>query len=149
MSQTELAQHLATNGHPFHQGTITRIERGERPVRLDEAVSFAAALGCPLEELIGSTESTQQRAAIALAEARADSARTHLMNAIRTYEDARFRLEGLTGTRWPDAARVARDRPPAGSSAAADLAAPEYERAAVPIRPSRRRSKAEPVLDAD
>jgi transcriptional regulator with XRE-family HTH domain len=37
MTQTDLAKALRSEGLPFHQQTIQRIESGERPVRLNEA----------------------------------------------------------------------------------------------------------------
>ncbi|OAV78100.1 hypothetical protein AYO52_13635 [Dietzia sp. 111N12-1] len=36
----------------FHQTTISRVEKGERPVRLGEAVAFADIFGRPLESML-------------------------------------------------------------------------------------------------
>lgn len=45
-SQGELAKRMADSGwEGFHQTTISRIEKGERPVRLGEARGLAKALG--------------------------------------------------------------------------------------------------------
>lgn len=52
MSQGELSRRLIDAGWPiFHQTTINRIESGTRPVKLDEAMAIADALGVDLEEL--------------------------------------------------------------------------------------------------
>ncbi|MEX5259576.1 helix-turn-helix transcriptional regulator [Kocuria sp. CPCC 205263] len=49
-SQGELSRRLVDSGlSVFHQTTITRIENGSRPVKLDEAGVIAEALGVTLE----------------------------------------------------------------------------------------------------
>jgi Helix-turn-helix len=45
MSQTELARQLQERGLPFHQQTVQRVEKGERPLRLNEAYAIAEILG--------------------------------------------------------------------------------------------------------
>jgi len=53
MSQTQLAQHLRDYQRLDLDGTaITRIERGDRRVRLDEAVAITLVLGLDLYEAI-------------------------------------------------------------------------------------------------
>jgi len=45
-SQTELAKQLQAAGVAnFHQTTVARLEKGERPTRLDEAAGIAVVLG--------------------------------------------------------------------------------------------------------
>ncbi|MFF0862349.1 multiprotein-bridging factor 1 family protein [Nonomuraea sp. NPDC003560] len=44
MTQTDLARELKAYGLPFHQPTVQRIENGERPVRLNEAIVIARVL---------------------------------------------------------------------------------------------------------
>lgn len=52
-SQTELARKMKERGFDaFHQTTISRVEKGERPVRLGEAVAFADIFGRPLESML-------------------------------------------------------------------------------------------------
>src|SRR5699024_5424072 len=55
-SQSELARRLQEAGlTTYHQTTVSRLEQGERPVRLGEARAIAAVLGIPiLENLIPS-----------------------------------------------------------------------------------------------
>lgn len=52
-SQGELAKRMADSGwEGFHQTTISRIEKGERPVRLGEARGLARALGALVGQMI-------------------------------------------------------------------------------------------------
>jgi transcriptional regulator with XRE-family HTH domain len=52
-SQGELAKRMADSGwEGFHQTTISRIEKGERPVRLGEARGLAKALGALVGQMI-------------------------------------------------------------------------------------------------
>jgi transcriptional regulator with XRE-family HTH domain len=53
MSQGELARRITDLGvEGFHQTTVSRIEKGERLVRLGEARHIARALGRPIEHLL-------------------------------------------------------------------------------------------------
>lgn len=52
-SQGELAKRMADSGWDgFHQTTISRIEKGERPVRLGEARGLAKALGALVGQML-------------------------------------------------------------------------------------------------
>lgn len=50
-SQTGLAKKMADLGFPFHQTTIRRIEAGQRPVQLAEALALSTILGQSLGRL--------------------------------------------------------------------------------------------------
>jgi transcriptional regulator with XRE-family HTH domain len=53
ISQSALVGRLRENGwSKVHQTTVSRIEKGERPVRLGEARAIASALGVPLSRLV-------------------------------------------------------------------------------------------------
>lgn len=53
LSQAEFADRLSARmGAPVYPSTITRIEKGERGVKLDEAVAMADVLGLPIAALI-------------------------------------------------------------------------------------------------
>lgn len=55
ISQSELADLVSQElSYVIYTSGMTRLERGERAVRLDEAVAIAAALGVPLGELLTS-----------------------------------------------------------------------------------------------
>lgn len=51
-TQTQLADWIRVEGIDLHPTAITRIESGERSVRLNEAVAAASALNVQLEELL-------------------------------------------------------------------------------------------------
>lgn len=52
MSQAALARKLTGTGATgFHQTTVARTESGERPLRFQEAIMFASALGISLDDL--------------------------------------------------------------------------------------------------
>lgn len=51
LSQGELADRLRKHGLPWSQGTLSKVENGDRPVRLAEAPMLAAALGIEIEDL--------------------------------------------------------------------------------------------------
>ena len=51
VSQYDLVRELRALGYPMRQPAITRIERGQRKVSLDEAVAIAAALNVLPERL--------------------------------------------------------------------------------------------------
>lgn len=52
-SQVQLALELKQAGHDLDATTITRLERGERRIRLDDAVALADVLGLDLWASIG------------------------------------------------------------------------------------------------
>lgn len=53
LSQAEFADRLSARiGAPVYPSAITRIEKGERAVKLDEAVAIADVLGLPITALI-------------------------------------------------------------------------------------------------
>lgn len=49
LSQAELAERLTRNGGgSYHQQTILRIEKGERPLKVSEAIAFAKVFDVPV-----------------------------------------------------------------------------------------------------
>lgn len=50
MSQSDLARAMTEAGHPMHQQTVLKIEKGVRPLKLAEALALTDALGMGLEE---------------------------------------------------------------------------------------------------
>lgn len=51
ISQATLAERLSEHGYQFRQQTILKIEKGSRPLKLDEAVAIALELQVPTELL--------------------------------------------------------------------------------------------------
>lgn len=58
VSQVKLAQEMALRGWPWRQQTVTRVESGQRMVRLGEALAVAEILGTNLTHLTASTRET-------------------------------------------------------------------------------------------
>jgi DNA-binding XRE family transcriptional regulator len=68
MSQTELARQLNDRGLSFHQQTVQRIEKGERPLRLNEAHAIAEILGSDPSDMARSVTSDEQELQHAIGE---------------------------------------------------------------------------------
>src|SRR5260370_38644649 len=51
MTQQQLADAMAATGNRIHRSTIGKIESGDRPVTIGEAVQLAGILGIPLADL--------------------------------------------------------------------------------------------------
>ncbi len=82
MSQSELARRMTDAGWSnYSQMTVSRTEKGERPIRLGEARALAMILGASLDEMIGATPSE----ALAL---QVESIRDELSKAIVDIRDA-------------------------------------------------------------
>lgn len=53
LTQAVLAERVAEQGLNWHQTTVAKTERADRPLRLNEVEALARALGHPLLDLIG------------------------------------------------------------------------------------------------
>lgn len=53
MSQADLARQMSDRGWPWHQQTVTRVEAGQRVVRLGEAKDIASILNTSVDALSG------------------------------------------------------------------------------------------------
>lgn len=67
-SQGSFAEKLRKRGVNWSQGTLSRVELGERPVRLVEAAVVAASLGVELDVLLREGASTEDKVRAAHAE---------------------------------------------------------------------------------
>ncbi len=79
-TQVDLARHLAETGVRLDPTAITRLERGDRSVKIGEAVAIAASLGLSIEDVLrhGATMTralTAHRAIDVLAHAERELAR--------------------------------------------------------------------------
>ena len=116
ISQSALVDKLRDNGwSKVHQTTVSRIEKGERPVRLGEARAIAAALGVPLSRLVEpdpasfvSAELTRQSAAVyntffELTEKAHEVLRlqAQLRKALDRFHKGDYRIGGEPGTPMP------------------------------------------------
>lgn len=52
ITQQQLADWMTQVGHKLHRSAVAKIELGERPVTIGEAVQLAGILGVPLMELV-------------------------------------------------------------------------------------------------
>jgi transcriptional regulator with XRE-family HTH domain len=87
VSQADLAARLGKLGLPFHQQTILKVEKGQRPLRLAEAQAIATVLGVDLK-LISAGEDEE----VLLATDRAHDALTAARKAARAFYDAQAEL---------------------------------------------------------
>lgn len=89
-SQGELARRVTELGFTgFHQTTISRIEKAERPVRLSEARGIADAFGKSLDEMLAVPESESLLHEIRSAVERMRNAETQLWRAADEHESSR------------------------------------------------------------
>lgn len=51
LSQADLGSQMAERGHPWRQQTVAKVESGERPVRVGEAITLAELLGRDIGDL--------------------------------------------------------------------------------------------------
>lgn len=64
LTQTALAKKMAERGFPFHQMTISRIESGERPPRLSEAIALAEIVETTVEHLTALSDKAEAETAV-------------------------------------------------------------------------------------
>jgi transcriptional regulator with XRE-family HTH domain len=74
VSQVKLAQEMAARGWPWRQQTVTRVESGQRMVRLGEALAVAEILGTSVNMLTASSRETTAIDILAKATSRATEA---------------------------------------------------------------------------
>lgn len=53
MSQQAVATAMRQQGHKWSQATVWSVEKGERPLRLSEAVALADVIGVTLHDIAG------------------------------------------------------------------------------------------------
>lgn len=80
LSQTDLAVQLREQyGLKFHQATIDRVEKAQRPCRLDEAYALAEVLGSTVDDMLADWSN-------------ADDAFRELTNIARRAQETEFRI---------------------------------------------------------
>jgi transcriptional regulator with XRE-family HTH domain len=62
-TQRQIAELMTAAGHRMHQTTVAKIESGDRPVTIGEAVALADVLGVILTELVAPRSNTEQEQA--------------------------------------------------------------------------------------
>lgn len=93
LSQEELAQRMSTLGFGFTQATVWKIESGQRPVRISEAVALGKALGLlSWTYLTATPEISRHHADLASANRRAHQAYEALKDAAETYLETQIEV---------------------------------------------------------
>lgn len=59
LSQTDLAKRMSALGFRWHQATVYKVENGDRPVKLGEALALSEMLEIPLRDLTAPPEKFQ------------------------------------------------------------------------------------------
>lgn len=106
MMQAELAAALRDQGVNWSQATLSKVERGERPVRLSEAPTVAKALGRSLSDLLpGGVALATVKSRVEWAYRKAEDdvrwAKAHLtwaLNSLKTFRLLERLAAGDTGT---------------------------------------------------
>lgn len=107
VSQAALADHLSRAlGRDVAASAVSRIESGERAVRLDEAVLIADRIGVPLPDLLRDRDAVdeelaQRRADLAMAEWRLSKARDEVAQALEETRAIERRIADLEASRLP------------------------------------------------
>lgn len=92
-SQGELARRMNDTGwSAFHQTTISRIEKGERPVRLGEARGIASALGAFVGQMILAPEGSNAVHELELQCEETRKAESRILASIHEYSEAQRSL---------------------------------------------------------
>nr|ANY57916.1 XRE transcriptional regulator [uncultured bacterium] len=63
-SQAQLGERLAEHGLPLPQPLVYRVEKGRRPLRVNEAQAFARTFGVDLTDLLGGPERADRESAL-------------------------------------------------------------------------------------
>lgn len=107
VSQAALADHLSRAlGRDVAASAVSRLESGERAVRLDEAVLIADRIGVPLPDLLRDRDAmdeelAQRRADLAMAEWRLSKARDEVAQALEETRAIERRIADLEASRLP------------------------------------------------
>lgn len=94
LSQGELAKLMESGGWKgFHQTTISRIEKGERPVRLSEARGLSKALGALVGQMILPPKESKSLRDLELAVMRTEQAGKNIGYSVGELLDSQFVLK--------------------------------------------------------
>src|SRR5579859_7645640 len=89
MTQAEVAREMSARGPAMRQSTIAKIEGGQRPVRVNEAVMLAAVLRVPLADLLAGPGQQDRGDALAAARDEEREMLGQLLQAGRRFEEHR------------------------------------------------------------
>ncbi|MCZ4278602.1 helix-turn-helix domain-containing protein [Rhodococcoides yunnanense] len=99
LSQADLVRNLREgNWQTVHQTTVSRIEKGERPVRLGEAMSIARALRVDLRHLLLEPDDAKVMASLDSAVKGLDGSYVAIVNRTDVWHSLRDSVENLLTT---------------------------------------------------
>lgn len=102
LSQNDVAAAMTARGHPWHQVTVYRVERGGRTVEVHEALALAELFDTSVLSLVGQPESTRRRWEIEGLVTGLDDAYGGLYDVVWALTDARVKLEHALAHAHPD-----------------------------------------------
>ena len=115
LSQTDLALQLRERyGLKFHQATIDRVEKAQRPCRLDEVYALAEVLGSTVDDMLADWSN-------------ADDAFRELTNIARRAQETEFRISMASSRNWRPSTATANASSPASPAAETQLTATGYK----------------------
>lgn len=91
LSQRQLCVELVLHGLSWHQTTLSKVEAGDKPLRLNEAAAIASYFDVPVESLWEATEEVDATIRSAQDEVQASLARERQLR--RANEEARARVD--------------------------------------------------------
>lgn len=99
LTQTQLARKMQEHAHNWYQVTVARTEAGQRPLRLDEALTLAAILDVAVEDLYQQPSEVDEYDLLAAELAGSEE----LLRQLQYELDVSRRHEALVEQRWMDA----------------------------------------------
>lgn len=96
-SQKSLGEAMRARGHRWSQATVWSVEKGDRPLKLAEAVDVAAELGVELDTLLRPPEGLPARWQVDQVLSRVDAAWTAVRGGRHQLGEAQGELRGLVG----------------------------------------------------
>ena len=98
MNQEQLAAEVAERGLQFRQQTIAKIESGQRPLRLQEAIELVSALNADVDVLLNGPKVTgeiRRQQELAVLEAQAQDVAQRVTDLTMRLDDEQSRLDAI------------------------------------------------------
>lgn len=109
-SQKDVAEAMKARGWKWSQATAWSVEKGDRPLRLSEALDVAEILGTPVSELTRSGETVRIAEVLDDAEGVLSALSASTDDAANVYRNLEVMLERIPTADWPGALPELRDR---------------------------------------
>ncbi len=102
LSQTDLAEALSARGLPFMQQTVLKVEKGSRPLKLEEAATAADVIGVTISDLFtapGEVSGGESLRQLLIAYNRERAAEVEVKRAEEALQEAQERLTNMRAER--------------------------------------------------